>query len=299
MIKVAQAHGAKLSRYGHSGEFVGACPVCGTGRDRFAINPKKGAFNCRVCGIGGRGAVDLEMFLGGCDFVEAVKRLTNTTSLNAEPTKTAANPKAEDQRKRGRATEEASQHAKAAWLWQQRQSAAGSALERYLRARGYVDAIPPTIGYLPAGGKHPHAMLSAFALPSEVGPGELGAPLTVRSVHLTKLNLDGSDRIREKGGKIIVGRPLGLPIVIAPPNDLLGLAVCEGIKDALTAHAATGVGTWAAGSAGFMPKLAAAVPSYIEAVTIYAHNDKAGEDGARQLAAALHKRRIEVVVEGI
>jgi hypothetical protein len=121
----------------------------------------------------------------------------------------------------------------------------------------------------------------------------------VRSVHLTKLNLDGSDRIREKGGKIIVGRPLGLPIVIAPPNDLLGLAVCEGIEDALTAHAATGVGTWAAGSAGFMPKLAAAVPSYIEAVTIYAHNDKAGEDGARQLAAALHKRGIEVVVEGI
>src|SRR5262245_637855 len=84
MLKLAELHGAKLSRYGHSGEYVGACPVCGAGRDRFAINSKKELFNCRVCGKGGHGPVDLEMFLGGCDFVEAVKWLTNTNSLSSK-----------------------------------------------------------------------------------------------------------------------------------------------------------------------------------------------------------------------
>jgi DNA primase len=166
MLRLAAAHGAELRKCG--GEYVGACPVCGTGHDRFAIRPAKQLFICRVCGIGGCGPIDLEMFLGDCDFVEAVKQLTNTTSLSGKrpATKTAANLQAEDQRRRERAGEETSQHAKAAWLWQQRQPAAGSAVERYLRARGYVGATPPTIGYLPARGEHPHAMISAFALPN-------------------------------------------------------------------------------------------------------------------------------------
>ena len=72
------------------------------------------------------------------------------------------------------------------------------------------------------------------------------------------------------------------PIMSAyrPPNDLLGLAICEGVEDALTAHEATGLGAWAAGSAGRMPALASVIPHYIEALTIYAHDDKAGHDGA-------------------
>src|SRR5262249_11821530 len=82
MIEVAQAHGAQLRK--SNGEFIGACPVCGAGDDRFAVNPRKGVFNCRVCGEGGRGSIDLEMFLGDCDFVEAVKRLTNTVTLNGK-----------------------------------------------------------------------------------------------------------------------------------------------------------------------------------------------------------------------
>src|SRR5262249_52872683 len=79
MIKVAETHGAELRKCG--GEYVGACPVCRTGRDRFAIRPAKQLFNCRVCNVGGFGPIDLEMFLGGSDFVTAVKELTNTTSL--------------------------------------------------------------------------------------------------------------------------------------------------------------------------------------------------------------------------
>src|SRR6202044_1208342 len=98
--------------------------------------------------------------------------------------------------------------------------------------------------------------------------------------------------------KITIGPPLGSPIVLAPPNDGLAIAITEGIEDALSAHAATGLGVWAAGSAGRLPALADTVPSYIEAVTIYAHSDKAGQDGARKLAAALARRGIETLVEG-
>jgi hypothetical protein len=80
---------------------------------------------------------------------------------------------------------------------------------------------------------------------------------------------------------------------------LLGLAITEGIEDALSAHEATGLGAWAAGSASFMPKLAAAVPNYIECVTVFAHDDASGRRGAVALAMALTDRGIEARIEGI
>jgi hypothetical protein len=48
-----------------------------------------------------------------------------------------------------------------------------------------------------------------------------------------------------------------------------------------------------------MGALGAAVPDYIEAVTIFAHADKAGQDGARELATALGHRGIDFAVEGL
>jgi hypothetical protein len=293
MLKIAEAHGAKLSKYGHSGEFVGACPVCGTGRDRFSINSKKGVFNCRVCGKGGQGPVDLEIFLGGCDFVEAVKRLTNTTSLSGKRLPTAHNPEAAAAHERERERDEAEQHETAGWLWAQRQAVAGSPVERYLQARGYIGAIPPTIAYLPARGEHPHAMISAFALPNEIEPGELGAPLDVQSVHLTKLKPDGSDRIREAKGKIIIARPLGLPIVISSITDGLSLVITEGIEDALAYHAA-GFAAWAAGSAPFIPALAEHVPDYITTLIVEQHvdDDEKAQRAVARLQELLRERPV-------
>ena len=48
-----------------------------------------------------------------------------------------------------------------------------------------------------------------------------------------------------------------------------------------------------------MPKLANMVPSYIEVATIFAHPDKAGQDGAHKLADALHRRGIKIRIEGV
>lgn len=68
---VIAERGIKLKRVG--GELIGACPKCG-GVDRFAINPKKGVFNCRQCEKGGD-VIALVEHLDDIDFVAAVRLL--------------------------------------------------------------------------------------------------------------------------------------------------------------------------------------------------------------------------------
>ena len=104
-------------------------------------------------------------------------------------------------------------------------------------------------------------MIAAFALVEEREPGVVGMPRNVDAVHLTLLKPDGSGKADVEPNKIMVGSPGARPIVLAPPNDLLALAVTEGIEDALSAHASTGLGAWAAGAAGRMLKLADVIPS--------------------------------------
>ncbi len=190
---------------------------------------------------------------------------------------------------------------KARWLWSKRRRLADTIGEAYLReARGYRGPLPATLGFIPAHAGHAPSVIAAFGLPTEPEPGLLViADDAVCGVHLTRLTPDGSAKAGTEHDKIMIGKSTGWPITLAPPNDLLGLAIAEGIEDALTAHQATGLAAWAAGSASRLPALADKVPNYIECVTVYGHGDKNGEDGARDLAAALTRRRIEVRVEGI
>ena len=167
-------------------------------------------------------------------------------------------------------------------------------------ARAIICALPATLAYLPPSkpGHHP-AMIVAYGIPDEPEPGLLDiAESKVTAVQLTLLKPDGRDKADVKPNKLTVGSPTGLPMVVAPPNDLLGLAICEGVEDALTAHQPTGLGAWASGGAGYMPRLALAVPDYIEAVTIYQRQDDAGKRGAGELADALLARSVEVFIEG-
>jgi hypothetical protein len=195
---------------------------------------------------------------------------------------------------------ERQQHKKAGWLWSRRQPIAGTIAERYLREVRHCNGLLPlTLAFLPQSKlEHHPAMIAAFGIPDEPDPGILGEPSEVDAVHLTLLKPDGGGKADISPNKLIVGRPLGRPIVAAPPNDLLGLVVSEGIEDALSVHV-TGLGAWAAGAAGFMPSLADAVPDYIEAITILAHPDKAGRQATLALAAKLASRGIEVRLEGI
>jgi putative DNA primase/helicase len=290
---VAAKCGLKLKRSGH--ELVGSCPRCG-GDDRFSVHPRKEVFNCRQCGGKGHGAIDLAMFAEGLDFLAAVEMLTGASARHrrkpAQSSRPAVTPDDEAYARQ--------QAHKAAWLWEHRQPLACSIAETYLReARGYGGPLPPTLGFLPPReDKHP-AMIAAFAMAQEIEPTVLGEPSNVASVHLTLLKIDGSGKADVKPNKIIVGSPAGRPITLAPVNDLLGLAVTEGIEDGLSVAWSLGLGTWAAGAAGFMPALADTVPGYVGCCTIFGHADQAGRRGARALADRLVARGLEVFIEGV
>jgi hypothetical protein len=256
-------------------EYSGPCLICRAGDDRFSINPSSQLFHCRVCMGGGRGPIDLEMFLTGVDFTIAVRQLTGTdipADLRGNTVEAAADDKP---RRQEQADYEAKQHAMAAWLWRMHRPAAGSLVQTYLHARGYHLLIPPTIGFLPASGKYPPSMITAFALPNIDRPGVLGPPQDVRSVNITTLLPDGSDRVRTLGAKKIIGRVLARPLVMAAIGNNSILCITEGIESAL-AFAAAGFGSWAAGSAPHMAALAQTIPEHIERLVIEQHDERQG-----------------------
>jgi phage/plasmid primase-like uncharacterized protein len=271
--------GITLKRAGR--ELVGPCPVCG-GTDRFAVNAGKNIWNCRGCAKGGD-VIDLVQHIDGVAFGKAIKILTGDQARST-PAPTPR-PKIDGDEHEQR------QRAKAHWLWKHRQPIAGSFAERYLReARGYTGALPPTIAFLPARDEYPPAMIAAFALADESEPGVLREPDSIAAVHLTLLKPDGTGKADVDPNKIVVASPAGMPIMVAAMNDLGGLAICEGIEDALSVHQATGLGAWAAGAACFMPKLTAAIKrASPSCVTIFADDDVVGQCNARELATELHE----------
>jgi hypothetical protein len=304
-----ERRGHRLKRAGR--ELVGPCPVCG-GRDRFAVHTKKRVWNCRGCGRGGD-VIDLVKHLDRTTTAEAVRTLTGSTSNRPTRTPTAPKdsgddfgldddfaptppaPKSDDDYERR-------QREKARWLWSQRQPIAGTIAERYLReARGYSGALPPTLAFLPARNGKPPTMISAFAYPNEIEPGTLGEPANVEAVHLTALKPDGSGKADVTPNKIMIASPAGNPIAVAAMSDSMwGLAITEGIEDALSIHAATGLGAWATGSASHMPKLATAiVRAEPECVHVFADGDVAGQRHAHELAAELKTltARLELDIE--
>jgi Toprim domain len=142
-------------------------------------------------------------------------------------------------------------------------------------------------------------MIAAFGAARESEPGMLVFDdAAVTGIHLTKLRPDGSDKagIEGESDKVTIGQGNSSPIWLAPINDGLGLVIAEGIEDALSAHQATGLGAWAAGTAGRLPAMAEWVPSYVETVTIFVDADANGEKGSTELARRLIARGIEVLM---
>jgi Toprim domain len=172
----------------------------------------------------------------------------------------------------------------------------GTPPHTYLRqARCYGGKIPATIRYLPPLRDYPVAMIAAIGPARETEPGELAIDDdAIRGAHITSLKSDGSDKAGTERDKIMIGKSLGSPIVLAPPNDGLGLAICEGIEDALSIHQATNLGAWAAGSASRLGALASAVPDYIECISVFADLDDTGRSTAQKLATALQRNDRDV-----
>jgi phage/plasmid primase-like uncharacterized protein len=311
ILGVAERLGTKLRKAGD--ERIGPCPKCG-GRDRFAVNPGRRIFNCRGCQTGGD-VIDLVQHARELGFLEAVAFLAGedirvrpaqkpTPAAKSETGPSHAPLPGRARQEKAAATADrsedvnlAAEAAKALRIWRRREPIVeGNPAWRYLRAaRGYDSQIPATLGFLPARGGYAPCMIAAFGAADEPEPGLVAiADEAVRAVHLTQLLPDGSDRTQ----KIIVGQgAMGAPIVLAPANDLGGLAITEGIEDALSVHAATGLGAWAAGNAGRMPALADTVPDHVECVSVFGDRDEAGERAAHELAARLVDQGIETLLK--
>jgi putative DNA primase/helicase len=127
----------------------------------------------------------------------------------------------------------------------------------YLRKRGLAGAFPATLGYLSPNCKHRPAMIAAFGFCAEHQPGLITPPELDTGVHLTRLTMDGGKAPIDPV-KIMLGPSAGLPIVLAPANDLLAIDIAEGIENGLLIQADTGAGMWVAGCAGRLPSVAAA-----------------------------------------
>jgi putative DNA primase/helicase len=269
-------------------ERCGSCPRCG-GRDRFSINVKKQIWNCRGCAVGGD-VITLVQHLDCADFTTAVQILAGGRPAPMSAPSSVAAYRTEEEE-----DYEDEQHRKAAWLWQQRRPLTGSSAERYLReVRGIHCPLPATLAYLaPTRSKHHPALIAAYGDASELEPGVLAEPRNVDAVHLVLLKPDGSGKADSTPNKITVGSPAGQPIILAPLNDLLGLAITEGIEDALSVHTASGLGAWAAGGASHMPKLAGAVPDYTDWFRIVADGNETGYRNAFELYSSLIDRGLQ------
>jgi hypothetical protein len=275
-----------------------ACPICGPGCKTPSNRTRKvlriynkgdgfATFKCQRCSESGY-AHEHRRSGSKLDPIEEIIGILNPTVVVPE-------------KRPDHDAEKEAKSAVARRLWRRRLPIRGSIAETYLRdVRGYRGPLPDTLGFSPANGKYKPSMIAAFGLAKEPEPGVLEInPGTITGIHMTRLLPDGSgkDFGEDDKAKIMLGPSAGQPIVLAPCNDLLALVIAEGIEDALTAHAITGRGAWAAGSASRLPKLADVVPSYVECVTVLVDDDDAGNNNAKQLVTKLIARGFEVRVE--
>jgi len=305
----------KLRRAGR--EWKGLSPFNKERTPSFYVNDQKCFYHDFSSGKHGD-IIDFIQETEGLTFHEAVERIANLAGMmmpdgktpTAAPAPVAVPQKpVEDDSERIEAAVRENRLRKARRLWSLRQPMPGTIAERYFRMRGYDGALPATIGFLPASGGYPPAVIAAYGIATEPEPATpqyasevlVIADKSVCGVHLIKLKADGSDRLREDGAKITIGKGIAAPIMLAPPNDGLGLAIAEGIEDALIAHQATGLGAWAAGGATRLPMLADTIPDYVECVTILVDDNEAGRIGANELAVRIHHRfgRIEILMTPI
>jgi Toprim domain len=273
------------------GRYYAICPQCSTKRKQahqklkclgVTIGTEGVKFGCNHCD-----------WQGG-EFYENVRTDRSRSVRAIEHADPAIIAKARERQR----IEVAESQKKVSWLWSQRQPIIGSIAETYLReCRGYRGPLPATLGFLPARGEHVPAMIAAFGMARETLPGDLVIDdVAVTGIHITKLKPDGSDKAGTEADKLTIGIANKSPIMLAPPNDLLGLAIAEGIEDALSAHETTGLGAWAAGSAGRLPAIADVVPDYIESVSIMVDADPNGEKNSTELARLLIARGIEALM---
>jgi putative DNA primase/helicase len=300
ILDVARRHAvlSKLKKIGD--EFVGACPHCG-GRDRFAINPrkvgkngKKGLFGCRGCPNGGD-AIDLEQFLSGTKFKDAVRDLSGAASVEEDPGEGAR------RRRKWAFCREVIEETVDSLTPVQ-----GSLGETYLRDERAIDTNLPAIRRVLETvveiGWHP-SVYFAQTDPSEafheLHGRRLGCIVGMMTDPATGERLGPISRTYLFRGKKVgkaktlkqaEAEKLGV-VRISLGADAGQLAVAEGIETGLAVLEMGGVPVWSTGSDSIMRFLP--VVDDVDELLIGADNDARGpgERGASERAARMLKSR--------
>ena len=238
LLSVTAKRGLKLAK--RKKEYIGACPHCGGCSASRSISTRR----CFSAAAATRAAAVRSTSKSSSAGAARQRSKPSPARRCLQPTRHG--PAAAQRRAQEKEKPKASKTRTLAMgpTARRRRGPSSNAISPHVATPG---VIPATIAYLPARGEYEPAMVSAYALPSELDD-ELRAPRgdEVHAVHLTRLLPDGSDGRRDAHAKITIGAPLGYPIAIAPITDGMSLCLTEGIEDAL-AYRAAGFGAWAAG----------------------------------------------------
>jgi putative DNA primase/helicase len=308
VLDIAERHGARLKKSGR--ERVGPCLVCG-GHDRFAIHLDKNIWNCRGCGKGGD-AIDLEMHLTGCSFVEAVETLTGESKSTTTAKQTPREPTPEElaakaaERRRQQFIEATTAQIIAGIV-----PVRDTLAERYLSDQRRIDVekIRDVLERIDAIGFHPAVYLNEPGHP--LHGHFLPAIVAIQTDPVTAARTSGISRTYlDKDGRKLIGldgksmraKSLGPPGVVHLSRDedvLGGLHLCEGLESALSAMMTGFCPMWATGSTSQMAALP--VLDGIECLTVVADNDDAGLKAARETcqrwADAGREARVQTLIE--
>ena len=301
ILDVTRRHGvlSGLKRVGD--EFVGPCPRCGRGTNRFAISPRKvgkngkpGLFLCRQCGEGGD-AIDLERFLSGTKFRDAVKDLSGAATVEEDP---------------GEAARRARWWAFCRAVIEETVSGLrpilGPPAEVFLRDERCIDtslrAIQRALETTTAVGWHP-SVYFAQKDPSEpfheLHGRRLGCIVGIMTDPATGERLgpisrtyllDGKKIGKAKTLKRAEIEKLGV-VRVSPDTDIRRLAVATGLETALAFLEMGGVPVWSTGSDNTMRWLP--VIDDVDELLIGADNDalRPGERGVSEGAARALRAR--------
>jgi putative DNA primase/helicase len=235
--------------------YIGACPACGYS-DSFA-----------VCDGTDRPLV----FCYACQDTDAVILAIRRRGLWHHGTHTDRSNLVQTQpRKMSRAGTRARE------LWIQASAATGTLVEIYLRSRGIVMPVPPTLRFLPLTRHSPSdqflpAMIAAVTIWPERRPS---------AVHRTFLTGDGSGKAAVDTPRMTLGPCRRGAVRLAEAAD--ELMVGEGIETCLAAMQATGKPAWAALSTSGLRNLE--IPEQVKEVVVLADADLPGEEAAQYAA---------------
>lgn len=264
-----------------SGEWTGPCPECG-GRDRFSINPRKGLFNCRVCGNRGD-VIGLVMWLQRLTFPEALTWLCGPSQdLTAE--EWTARKKAHDQKEQERERVAAKFRAKAVAdarvIWQAGLPAEDSPARDYLTIRGIPRDLFPR---LPVGLRFapdlPYMVESAAGgwVCAHRGPAMLAAVQNADgrfcAVHRTWIDLD------QPKGKAVICHP--------ETGEIMKAKTTRGAKKGGAIRLATATGGALVMGEGIETTLSACVADAVPGASYWAGVDLGNMSGQRQMGKGL------------